>query len=227
MLKALAAVALGTALCSAQTKEVDRTVNLDPHGSVIIDSLRGSVHITTWDRADVEIKARVEAAGSSSEDMRRFRLANVGIDSSADSVHIRTEVPTNCCGNDSGRNPDVHYAVRVPRTARLRIHDHASHIEIEDLSGPLDLVTHRGDADVDFAAFQGPSRVETHRGKIELRLPRDSRFDLESTVDRKSSLHSSFSMLATVGRRIQGTVNGGGPRLELVAEKGNINLRAK
>jgi len=245
MLKALAAVALGTALCSAQTKEVDRTVNLDPQGTVIIDSLRGSVHITTWDRADVEIKARVEAAGSSSEDMRRFRLANVGIDSSANSVHIRTEVPTHCCGNDSGRNPDVHYAVRVPRTARLRIHDHASHIEIEDLSGPLeldthrgtarihqlagplDLVTHRGDADIDFAAFQGPSRVETHRGKIELRLPRDSRFDLESTVDRKASLHSSFSMLATVGRRIQGTVNGGGPRLELVAEKGNINLRAK
>ena len=244
MLKILVPLALGAALCGAQSKEVVRTVSLDSQGSVTLDSLRGSIHVSTWDRAEVEIRARVEAAGSSSQDLRRFDLTSVGIGSSANSVHIRTEVPENCC-RDSGRNPDVHYTVRLPRTAQLRIHDHASDIEIEGLSGalevdthggtarihglagPLDLVTHRGDAKIDFAAFQGPSRVETHSGKVEIRLPRDSRFNVESLVDRKASLHSEFSMLATVGRRMQGTVNGGGPRLELIADKGEINLREK
>ena len=244
MPRILVTLALGTALCSAQTKEVNRTVSLDAQGSVTLDSLRGSVHVSTWDRADVQIKARIDAAGSSSEDLRRFDLTSVGIDSAANSVHIRTEVPANCC-TDSGRNPDVRYDIRLPRTAQLRIHDHASNIEVQDLSGaleldthrgtvrihglsgPLDLVTHRGDADVDFAAFQGPSRVETHSGKVEIRLPHDSRFNLDSTVDRKASLHSSFSMLTTVGRRMQGTVNGGGPRLELIADKGDIYLREK
>lgn len=244
MHKILVTLALGAALCSAQTKEVNRTLNLDPGGSVTLDSLRGSVRVSTWDRAEVEIKAHIDAAGSSSQDLRRFDLTNVGIDSAANSVYIRTEVPANCC-SDTGRSPDVHYVVRLPRTAQLRIHDHASNIEIQDLagaleldthrgtarihglSGPLDLATHRGDAEVDFAAFQGPSRVETHSGKVELRLPRNSRFNLEATVDRKASFHSSFSMLTTVGRRMQGTVNGGGPRLEILADKGDIDLREK
>jgi hypothetical protein len=101
------------------------------------------------------------------------------------------------------------------------------------LSGPLELSTHRGDARVDFATFTGNSRVETHRGSVELLLPKDGRFNLDMVLNRKSSIQSDFVVLAHLsnshghGQHLAGPVNGGGPSLRLDTGSGQIHLRAK
>ena len=200
---------------------------LNATGSVAIDALRGSIHVATWDRAEIEIKARIEAAGSSSMDLRRFDRTDVAIDSAPDSVRIRSSYPS---WND-GQNPDIHYNIRMPRTARLTIRDHRSETDVRGLAGALDLETHRGTVRVAFAAFTANSRVETHRGTVELLLPRDSRFNLETNLDRKASIDSDFQVLARIsgsrGRVLEGAVNGGGPVLRLSTHRGQIHLRGK
>lgn len=222
-------LAFCAALYGADTKDVTRTVALNATGSVTLDTLRGSIHVATWDRPEVEIKARIEAAGSSSMDLRRFDRTEVAIDSALDSVRIRSIYPS---GSWSiGENPDIHYTIRMPRTARLTIRDHRSDVDIRDLAGALDVETHRGTVRVAFAEFTANSRVETHRGTVELLLPRASRFNLETNLDRKASIDSDFQVLARIGGRrgrvLDGSVNGGGPVLRLATDKGRIHLRGK
>ena len=214
-------------LKSADCKNVNKTVSLNPKGSVRLETFKGSIRISTWDRPDVDIQARIEAGASTSRG--RFDATEVAIDSTPDSVTVQTKLP--CCISDAGSNPLVHYTIQMPRTAKLRIRDHASDAEIAGLSGALEIETHRGDFHVDFTALTGDSRVETHRGSVELLLPRDSKFDIRTDLDRRASLESDFPVMARLahhrGRNLEGSVNGGGPILELHTYRGSIRLRAK
>jgi opacity protein-like surface antigen len=240
------------AAAAADFKDVNRTVPLSITGLVTLESHKGAIQVTTWDRAEVEIKARVEAEANSSMDRRRFDGTDVSIDASADSVHIKTQYPDFkwCCSfEDDGSNPEVRYTIRMPRTARLMIRDHRSDTQISDLqgalslqthrgvarvhnlAGPLDLATHRGDVTVDFASFTGESKVTTHRGTINLAIPKNSRFDIETDYGRHASVETDFSMITRLagGRsgKVHGSVNGGGPALRIDTFRGDVRIHAK
>lgn len=133
----LAAIA---GLTAADYKDVNRTVALNPTGAVTIATHKGSINVTTWDRPEADIKARIEAEPGESIDRRGFDGTDVVIESAPDAVRIRTQYPefTLCCSLDNGNNPEVKYTIQMPRTGRLTIHDHRSQTEITDLSVALD-----------------------------------------------------------------------------------------
>src|SRR5947208_3394884 len=140
--------ALGLVLSAIATaadyKDVNRTVSLNPTGSVTIENHKGSIHVTTWDRPEIEVKARIEAETGTPMDRRLFDGTDVLIDGSGGSVSIRTRYPSNnrwCCSDDNGSNPQVRYTIQMPRTARLTIRDHRSDSEVEDLDGALNITT--------------------------------------------------------------------------------------
>jgi hypothetical protein len=184
-------------------------------------------------------------------DQRRFDATEVRIDSSADSVHIRTHYPDFnwCCTFDNGTNPEVRYTIRMPKSARLAIHDHRSDTEVtglqggldmtthrgtvhvRGLSGPLHLDTHRGEIQVEFASFAANSSIKTYRGTVDLSMPASSRFELQSDLGRHGTIDTDFAVMThTIRRRgesIQGTVNGGGPSLRIETYRGEIRLRKR
>src|SRR5580658_3985623 len=80
-------------LSAADTKNVDKTVALHATGSVTLESHSGSIHVETWDRSEIEIHARIESAGYSAEDLRRFHDSTVQIDGSGDFVRIKSVLP--------------------------------------------------------------------------------------------------------------------------------------
>jgi len=236
------------ALCAAQTKNVDKTLALRATGSVTLESHNGSIHVATWDRPEIEIHARIEAASSSAEDLRRFNESTVQIDGSGDFVRIKSALPDGNAGWFSGNNPEIHYTINAPRTARWTIRDHNSRTEIQDLraaldldthngsvhvvklAGPLELKMHNGRADVEFASFTNGSSVATHNATVELTLPSNSKFDLH-TDGHNSSVKSDFAVLTRMsGRRwqsMEGPVNGGGPPLRLSSHNGDFRLRSR
>lgn len=230
MRAAVVALTVVSALNAADYKDVNKTVPLSPTGAVTIENHKGSIHIGTWDRPEIEIQARIEAESGTSMDRRRFDATEILIDSSAGSVHIRTEYPDWCC-DDSGSNPEVRYTIRMPRAVHLTIHDHRSDTEIAGLEGPLQMDTHRGTVQVHFTAFNGNSSVETHRGTVDLFLPRASRFDLETDMGRHATLDTDFAVISRLaGRRdgsMHGAVNGGGPALRLTTHRGSVRLHAQ
>ena len=251
MRTALLACILVAGLGAADYKDVNKTAALNANGSVTINTHKGTIDVSTWDRAEVEMKARIEPEdGLFSSDRRLFDATEVQFDSSPSSVQIRTKYPENtwCCGNFTESNPVVHYTIRMPRTAQLIIRDHRSQsrisgldgaldidthrgsVRVDRLSGPLRLSTHRGEVEVQFAALNGTSSIETHRGSVELSMSRNSRFNIDGTAGRHTSFNSDFSLpTREAGRRersFHGPVNGGGATIRFNTDRGNIRLRA-
>jgi Putative adhesin len=234
-------------LSAADSKTVDKTLALPPTGSVTIDGHNGSIRINTWDRPEIEIHARIEMnSGFGLQDStRRFDETRVDIDSFGDSVRIKSRYPE--WGVLPGNNPEIHYTINAPRTARWTIRDHNSKIEVNDLhaalnisthnsrvivsglAGPLDLDTHNGDAKVQFASLTASSSVGMHNGDVELIMPASSKFNLQ-TSSHNARVQSDFSILTRSmtrrGTDIEGTVNGGGPMLRLTSHNGTFRLRA-
>jgi len=250
-MKILCALLLASvSLYGADTKNVDKTLPLSATGSVTLESHNGSIQVHTWDRPEIEIHARIESGGLSSEDKRRFDQTTVEIESTSTSVRIKSKYPDGnfSWGWNEGSNPQIHYTITAPTTARWVIRDHNSQVEIRDvhadlsldthngsarvvnLGGRLELTSHNGDFYVDFSTFQG-ANVELHNGSVELVMPSSSKFDLRSS-SHNGRVDSDFSVLThTMGRHhdenIEGTVNGGGPSLRLSSHNAHFRLWAK
>jgi hypothetical protein len=250
-MKLAAILALATAAFGADYKDVSRTVPLHGNGLVEIETHKGSVRVSTWDRQEVEIQARIEAEPETTMDRRRFDGTEVRIESTPDAVQIKTYYPDFnwCCSFDNGNNPEVRYTIRMPKTARLTIRDHRSETEITGLQGALDLTTHRGsahirgqggplkldtyrgDATVEFTSFTANSKITSYRGTVDISIPKTSRFDLQSNSGRRGSVETDFTLMTrTFGRHgegVHGTVNGGGPMLHIDTERGEVRIHAK
>jgi len=225
-------------------------VGLDATGSLTLENHKGSIHVTTWDRPQVEIKAVIQAESGTAMDRRLFDGTDVLVEGAGSSVSVRTHYPNVgwCCSDEQGSNPEVRYTIQMPRTARLTVRDHRSDTDISELqgalditthrgtvkvtglSGPLHVNTHRGTVNVAFRSFAGDSSIVTHRGSIELAMPRDSRFNIQTELDRQSSLDTDFTVMSKVSGRVRstanGTVNGGGPTLQLASHRGNFRIRS-
>jgi hypothetical protein len=236
-------------------KEVRRSVPLGADGRLIIETERGSIRVEGWDALQAEIHARVEDESYFLRDSEAVRETEIKIDASPDSVRIKTDYSRlgqrgwGLFGflNYAVEHPAVHYRIRMPRTARLRIRDHRSETEISNLRSDLELETYRGTVDVrgldgaiEFKSHRGRAlvkmvnlarncRLETYRGEITLMLPRDRGFQLDSDLGRHAGLSSDFEIptrnLTRDHKQYRGAVNGGGPNLRLKSERGTLRLK--
>jgi hypothetical protein len=249
---AVLTLVLASVAAAQDYRDVNKTLALPANGLVEIENHKGSINVSVWDRHEVEIQARIEAVPGEPMDRRRFDATEVHIESSSDSVQIKTyyfEFNGCCSFNDTGTNPEVRYTVKMPKTARLTIRDHRSTTEVVGLQGALDfstdrgighirglggalhLDTHRGDIEVDFSSFTAASSIKTERGTVELSMPKTSRFNLEADLGRKAGIDTDFTVMArTISRHgggVQGAANGGGPVLHIESERGEIRLKGK
>jgi len=252
----LAVLTLGCAsLAGAETRNIDRTLPLTAGGAVTLDVHNGSIQVRTWDRPEVEVHVRIESHDSSSASRRRANQVAVDIDGSPDRVSIKSRMlDRDTWGiwylmfGDWADAPQVHYSITAPKRARWRISDHNANAEIRDvnatldvsthngsvrvvnLGGPLALSMHNGYANVDFASFTGDSRIATHNGTVELAMPASSRFALDA---RGHHIHVSSDFPVAMrsadfpGRDVSGSINGGGPKLQLTAHNGGFRIRSK
>jgi hypothetical protein len=255
----LAAVLLSAAVTAqaADTKEVHRTLSLDRDGRVSIDTYKGTVTVTTWEKPEVRVDALIEPDGDDRESREKVQWTEVRISGGGASIEIKSdydEVKHHERGFlgifdvESGSLPFVRYTIQMPATARLQIHDYKSGINVSNLKADLKLHTYKGtvkvagldgaarvdtykgDARVEFARFSRASRFDTHKGEIDVRLPKDSHFDLDADTGRRGDIESDFATTTRAGRsraaRATGAVNGGGPELRLTTYKGTLRIRA-
>ena len=238
------AALLGLALVAnaADSKDLHRTFPLDPRGHVTVDTYKGSIHVSTWDRSEIDVQVRIEEDDSFFP--QSVNRADVRFDASGSDVRMTSEQQWNFILD--GAAPLYHYTIRMPRTASLRIKDFKSASDISDLSADLDVntykgslelrnysgaltaTTYKGEIRVEFAAFSARTRIETYKGLVDLRLPRDSRFDLSTDFNRKADMSSDFAgYQRTRSGNSRAAVNGGGPELRLKSYKGDFRLHAR
>ena len=223
-------------LAAADSKDIHRTFPLDSRGHVTIDTYKGSIRVSTWDRNEIDVVVRIEEDGDVFA--QSIKRADVRFDALPSDVRITSDNQSPFFLVD-GVAPLYHYTIHMPRTASLRIKDYKSESEVSDLAGELQVQTYKGslqlrnhagglivntykgDIRAEFAAVTASSRIETYKGMVDLRMPRDSRFDLHSDLGRNATLDSDFA------RYVPASNSRGGPELRLKSYKGEFRLRAR
>lgn len=228
---ALVAIPLFTAPSFSQdSREITKTVALKADGEVTIDTYKGSITISTWDKPQVEIRAKIEAddAFDTEYSAEKVRDTDIRIDATERRVKIKTdysEIHDHHHGfwswfdDDNGSLPLVHYTITMPATANLNIKDYKStsslkdlhsnlsfntykgDVEIADLEGSLTFETYKGEARVSFNKITDRSHVKTYKGDITITLPAKSGFDLDADLGYRTDFTTDFDVqLSSRGR---------------------------
>src|SRR6266481_1208884 len=108
---ALIAIATQISLHAELTEELHKTYPIDADGRVSLKNVNGAVHISAWDRNEVQVDAIKRASTKEALDE-----ASIVIDSASSSISIRTRYPESKHHKDSA---SVEYTLKVPRRARL------------------------------------------------------------------------------------------------------------
>src|SRR5215471_1233913 len=86
----LIATGLRIPLLAALSEELHKSYPLNADGRVSLNNVNGRVHISAWDRNEVEVDAVKRASTK-----QALEEANIVIDSSSGSISIRTRYPSN------------------------------------------------------------------------------------------------------------------------------------
>jgi hypothetical protein len=210
-----------TLLLAASPAVADRTVSktlpLAADGKVTIDTYKGSIRVTPWDRAEVAVEAKIvpdDSCGSERDQKEWVAATEVVIEPSGRSVRIESdydklETSWGFFGGCTSR-PFVHYRISLPRAATLKIHDYKSDTDVKDfaghltletykgsaalvgLSGALDLKTYKGEVRAGFNHLSGAVHAETFKGDVALTFPAESAFELSAEAGHKGKIVSDF-----------------------------------
>jgi hypothetical protein len=187
---------------AGETREVKKTVPLPPEGVVYVEAFKGTIDVKTWDRAEVDILAQIEAAGLSSEEREAVALVEVRINARANAVDIRSDYDRvndlrsfwNDDWNGGIELPFVHYTITMPRTARLDVKDFKSEINVASLRSAVHIESYKGPITV--ADLKGNLRIDTHKGRVRV-TGLDGALDLNT---HKSEVEVEFTRLSNRSR---------------------------
>jgi hypothetical protein len=144
--------------------------------------------------------------------------------------------------------PFVHYRIRMPKSAPLRIKDYKSdltvkelaadldvetykgHLDVAGLAGALKVETYKGEVNAGIVRLAGDVHAETYKGSIVLHLPGAAGFEIAAETGRHGEFRSDFGTATDSrghrrGLYASGAVNGGGPRVSLKTDKGSLAVR--
>jgi hypothetical protein len=250
---------------SQPSREINKTLPLKSSGRVAIDTYKGSITITTHNKPQVEVNVKIEPDDSDSwNGGQDVDDTEIRIDGGEDEVTIYTDYKKVKRHHhkdfwdwfadpfeSSYSLPFVHYTIKMPSTAGLRIKDYKSRtrienirtelkfstykgiVDIDNLFGGIDLETYKGEVRVSFSKINNDSRFETYKGSITVEIPRGDGFELRTDFERRVDFTSDFDVTDIErGRKhrshdYRGKNNSGGPTLELESEKGEFRLKAR
>lgn len=98
---------------------------------------------------------------------------------------------------------------------------------ISGVRGSLEVKTDRTDLHLSANAIEGDSLFEISRGELELKIPATQGAMINAGVGRREEFQSDFPLTMNTmrSRTIEGTINGGGPRLTFQGDRNRIRLR--
>jgi hypothetical protein len=246
-----APLAGGCELVTAQEKATadwTKTYPLAAGGRVEIANVNGRIGVEAWDGATVEVRAERTGKGSTPEAARRM-LDRIEIREDVAPGRIRLETKVANASHWFGGGTEVRYYVKVPAQAELALETVNGGIEItgvrgrvtaettnggvtaRQLGGSIEASTTNGglDVEVDTVADRGIN-LECTNGGITLRLPRTAKADLSARITN-GGIDAENVDIALTGeatrRRLEGRLNGGGPRIDLEGTNGGIRISTK
>lgn len=237
----------GFSLGLASAKASDnwsRSYEIAEGGRFEVVNVNGIVRVEAAAGNTVEVSAERIAKASTDEDARGL-LAKIEIaeEVAPDAVRIVTRSPKTW--GPSG--VEVRYLVKVPAGVHVKAVTTNGAIKLvgignqvearttnggvegDGLTGPVQASTTNGGIRLDFAKLSGDVEAGTTNGGVRIGIPRDARASIAASVTNGGI--SMGDLPVQTGersrRRLEGTLNGGGPRVKLTTTNGGIRLSGR
>lgn len=227
---------------SQESAEWRKSYELQSGGTVEIVNVNGSIDVQPSSGSTVEVVARKVARGASADSARQtLERIEIVEESSPSSVRIESRVPRRT-------NGEVRYSVKVPASAdvrfttvngavevvglngRVRLQTTNGGIKAREVGGAIDAATTNGGVDVELTRVAEPGvSLSCTNGGIKLRMPSDARASISASVTNGGidSTGLDIDTTSSSRRRLEGRLNGGGPRIRLEGTNGGIRLAGR
>lgn len=223
-----------------------RTYTLGADGQVEVRNTNGAIDVSSSTDGKVHVTAEKLARAATAEAAKDL-LAKTSIreDVTDRSVRLTTETPPH--GFFQG-SVNVRYHVEMPAGASLKVVNTNGRITVADLSGSVEAETTNGG--VEGRALAGSVRATTTNGGIDVAVSavHQDGITLETTnggvtLEVPNASGAELSLQTTNGgidtgalkvetsqssrRRLEGRLNGGGPRVRIETTNGGVRVRGR
>jgi hypothetical protein len=230
---------------SKATETWTRSYVVSAGGSFEVENTNGMVEVLQGTGPKVEVSAE-KIAKASSDETAKDMLTKIEIVETVkpDSVRLVTKTPKTFGSGGA----EVKYTIKVP--AGLRVHAGTTNggikltgvsndieasttnggVNGEDLSGTIDASTTNGGVHLAFSKLApGGLKAETTNGGVSVSVPTDTKATISAHVTNGGFGVENLNVVSTEQNRhhLEGTLNGGGPRIELGTTNGGISLKGK
>lgn len=227
-----------------ETAEWRKTYELAPNGRVDIANVNGRIVVEPADGRSVEVVAVKKARGATA-DAARENLARIEIRDESSEQGVKVSTTFARTGGWLSGGGEVTYTVKVPRAADVRFTTVNGGLELtglsgrivaettnggvvaRDISGPIEAATTNGGVSVDLAAVaDGGAKLGCTNGGIKVRLPGDARATVSASVTNGGIDVNGLPIETTQAtrRRLEGSLNGGGPAIKIAGTNGGIEI---
>lgn len=225
-----------------------KTYQLAPGGQLEITNVNGKIALTGSDGNTVEVNAEKVGRGNTPEAAREA-LKRIEIVEQVSPERIRLETKLQRAAGFNMGGGEVRYTVRVPAGANVKLETVNGGIEVVNVSGRAELETTNGgivarriagalnatttnggvEADVERLAAEGV-QMECTNGGLRLTLPKDARADIDAKVVNGGISVDGLTVDAQgeqTRRRLEGRLNGGGPKVRIEGTNGGIHITGR
>jgi DUF4097 and DUF4098 domain-containing protein YvlB len=236
---------LATASYRAEARETwSQTFTVAADGQFELENTNGSIEVEPATGTQLEVRAERIAKAATEEAARELlKQVEIVVDATDRRVSVRTKYPK---GWNRGGS-EVRYWVKVPAALTVKVENTNGKIQLtnlagsvtasttnggiagDGLSGPVRASTTNGGVNIEMnAVHSGGVELSTTNGGVSLKLPASAKADVSAACTNGGISTSGLSLetVESSRRRLEGRLNGGGPRVRLETTNGGIRLSA-
>ncbi len=222
--------------------EWQRTYTLAPGASVEVVNVNGRIRVTRGTGSQVEIRAERIAKAATDEAAKEL-LGQVRLEETTGEKGVKIETKTPRWRGRGG--VEVRYDVTVPDGMTVTVRTTNGGIDLDrvvgdvtaatvnggvegaGLAGRVEASTTNGGIELEVTAVRdGGIRANTVNGGVSVVIPRDAQAEVVASVVNGGISLDNLALAEAVRnrRRLEGKLNGGGPRIALEAVNGGVRL---
>ena len=243
----LTACELAMANFKAEAREPwSQSFTLPENGRLELENTNGSIDVQPSAGAQVEVSAvRIAKAHTEEAAKDLLKQIEVSVEQSGDRLRLKAKYPRNLHMASAA----VDFVVKVPATISVKVENTNGRVTLNGLAnavdatttnggvtgrslkGPVRAATTNGGVDIDVDAVDaGGIELATTNGGVKLQLPESSKADISATCVNggiKTERLALDNSNESSRRRVEGRLNGGGPRVRLETVNGGVRIVGK
>jgi hypothetical protein len=226
--------------------EWKKSYTLAKGGTFEIRNTNGLIDVSPGAGDQIEVTAeRIAKAGTDAEAKDAAEKIEIRETVSPDNIILDSKITIS---GMFGGDRQVKFHVRAPRGTILRLSNTNGEIQVTDMTGEMRLdttngavkavgisgVTHasttNGGVSLDFESLpEGGISAETTNGAVVVTIPKSAKARINARVSNGGISADGLDLAVTEQsrRRLDATVNGGGPELRLETTNGGVRIRGK